>query len=452
MKRRINKVSMISMLIVLGILPATLMAQQPKVGNIRAYDQTGINKFEDSKDDTIPFDGLKLRFGAAVTQQFQNLKDENPGALDNNVGSYSAGTKGNKLIPISAGFQTAEANMFMDVQLADGVRLNVTSYLSSKHHNETWVKGGFFQFDKLTFIKSSLVDRIMKVTTIKVGEFEVNYGDEHFRRSDGGEAIYNPFMEGDIMDEYATEIGTEIYVKKNGLFGMFGITNGSLKGDVDSLVPTVQDSNVHKSPSILLKAGFDRQLSKNVRLRLTASYYGNQSCSSNTLFGGDRTGSNYQFVMEENSADQSSTTGAGTGLAFSGRFNPGFSKKINAGMFNAFLKVGGFEFLGMAEASAGRTASEKTTRNANQYALEGVYRFGNTENFFIGARYNSVSAQLANSTIEGSIGLIACGRNWCWGNKLQWQLCHHQSYCICCGMVSYKEYSCERRICKPSLQ
>ncbi len=339
MKKRMNKVSMISMIIILGILPVTLMAQQPKVGNIRAYDQTGINKFEEPKDDTIPFTGLKLRFGAAVTQQFQNLKDENPGALNNTVGSYSLGTKGNKLIPISAGFQTAEANLYLDVQLSDGIRLNVTSYLSSKHHNETWVKGGYFLFDKLPFIKSPLVDEIMKVTTIKVGEFEVNYGDEHFRRSDGGEAIYNPFMEGNIMDEFATEIGAEIYVKKNGLFGMFGITNGSLKGDVDSVAATPEDGNVHKSPSILLKAGFDRMIATNVRLRLSASYYGNQSDGAgNTLFGGDRTGSNYQFVMEQNQNDQSSATGAGTNLAFSGRFNPGFSKKINAGMFNRPLR------------------------------------------------------------------------------------------------------------------
>ena len=416
MKKRINNVSMISMLIILGILPVMLMAQQPKVNNVRAYDQTGINKFEEPKDDTVKYDGLKLKFGAAITQQFQNLKDENSGALNNNVGSFSAGTKGNKLIPISAGFQTAEANLYLDVQLYDGIRLNVTSYLSSKHHNETWVKGGYFLFDKLPF-KGKVWDDIMKVTTIKVGEFEVNYGDEHFRRSDGGEAIYNPFMEGDIMDEFATEIGTEIYVKKNGLFGMFGITSGMLKGNVDSLVATPADANVHKSPSILLKAGFDRKLADNVRLRLSASYYGNQSCGSNTLFGGDRTGSNYQFVMEENANNQSSTTGAGTGLAFSGRLNPGFSKKINAGMFNAFLKVGGFEFLGMAEASAGRTAAETSTRNANQYALEAVYRFGRTENLFIGARYNSVSAQLANSAAGTGAGAISYNGNYITVNR-----------------------------------
>ena len=46
----------------------------------------------------------------------------------------------------------------------------------------------------------------MEVTTIKVGQFDVNYGDAHFRRSDGGLTFYNPFMENHIMDEFATEI------------------------------------------------------------------------------------------------------------------------------------------------------------------------------------------------------------------------------------------------------
>ncbi|MDE3235662.1 MAG: hypothetical protein KGO81_06890 [Bacteroidota bacterium] len=388
-----------------GVLPVALMAQQPKIGHLRAYDQTGINVFEDLKSDSVPFDGLKVRFGAGFTQQFQNLKHENPGALNNNVGAYP-GVSGNKLKVITAGFQTAQANLFMDVQLADGIRLNVTSYLSSKHHNETWVKGGYIQFDKLPF-KGKIWSDIMKITTIKIGHFEVDYGDEHYRRTDGGQALYNPFMEGNVMDEFATEIGGEVYVKKNGFFGMFGLTNGMIKGNVDSLYAAKNpDGNLHKSPSVLLKAGFDKKLADNVRLRMSLSYYGNQSSGGNTLFGGDRTGSNYQFVMEENSANPSSATGAGTPLAFSGRFNPGFSKKINAVMFNTFFKVSGFELFGTLETASGRSATETSNRTASQYAIDGVYRFGKKENLFIGARYNSVKAGLANNAAGTGAGPI----------------------------------------------
>ena len=134
------------------------------------------------------------------------------------------------------------ANLNIDAQLGDGIRLNMTMYLSSRHHEETWVKGGFIQFDKLPFLKSDFVDNMMKNITIKIGDYEVDYGDQHFRRSDGGNAFYNPFVENYIMDEFATEIGGEIYFHpKNGLIVMLGITNGELN-------PTVVASNKTTAP------------------------------------------------------------------------------------------------------------------------------------------------------------------------------------------------------------
>lgn len=395
-------------------LPFMAFAQfSDNIQNMRYYDQRGINVFEDPKDSVTKFDGLKVKLGAGFTQQFQNLKHKNPDALKNDIGSFSNGTSvaGNKLKVITAGFQTAQANLFLDVQLADGIRLNVTSYMSSKHHNENWVKGGFIQFDKLPF-KGKVWEDIMKYTTIKIGHFEVDYGDEHYRRSDGGQALWNPFMEGNIMDEFATEIGGEIYVRKNGWIGMIGLTNGMIKGNVDSLYKASNpDGDLHKSPSLLFKAGYDKQVTEKVRVRLTGSYYGNQSSGSNTLFGGDRTGSNYQYVMELNSANPSSTTGAGTPLAFSGRFNPGFSKKINAVMFNGFLKASGFEVFATYETASGRTAKETANRSVNQFAIDGVYRFGKTENVFLGVRYNTVSGRLANNAAGTGAGSIVYTRD-----------------------------------------
>jgi hypothetical protein len=173
-----------------------------------------------------------------------------------------------------------------------------------------------------------------------------------------------------------------------------------IKGNKDSLYAASNpDGDYHKSPSILLKAGFDKQIMKDVRVRVSGSYYGNQSSGGNTIFGGDRSGSNYQYVMELNSANPSSTTGAGTPLAFSGRFNPGFNKKVNTVMLNGFLKVKGFELFGTLETASGRTAKETDTRKMKQFAADAVYRFGKTENFFIGAKYNTVTARLANSAV-----------------------------------------------------
>ncbi|HEX6426453.1 MAG TPA: hypothetical protein VF008_02155, partial [Niastella sp.] len=310
-----------ALLLVLA-LPITLWAQDEKItygrpANWRPYDQTGINVFETQKDNSIVTDGMRFRLGAGFTQQFQHLKHENDGA-DLNEGS-------NRLYPLAPGFMTAQANLNMDVQLADGIRLSVTTYLSSRHHNEAWVKGGYIQFDKLP-LKGKIWDDIMKVTTIKVGHMEINYGDAHFRRSDGGQTLYNPFMESYIMDGYATEIGGEVYVQKYGLFGMVGVTNGMIKGNVDSAIKTAQDDNTKRSPSIYLKGGFDKNICDDVRVRLSGSYYHNSSSAASglTLYGGDRTGSNYQNVMEK--APAGAALPSSTAIAFSGRLNPGFTK------------------------------------------------------------------------------------------------------------------------------
>jgi hypothetical protein len=403
------------MLLALGmIVPFVTMAQdQPKEDKKaneekftygapaywRPYSQNGIGVFETTKENANkPYDGKKIRFGAGFTMQYQSLKHENT-ALNNGA------TGANHLYPIKPGFMTAQANLFLDVQLADGITMNVTQYLSARHHNETWVKGGYLQMDKMPF-KSKFFDGLMKFTTIKVGHFEVNYGDAHFRRPDGGHTLQAPFMEGNIMDAFATEIGGEVIMQKDGFFGLLGVTNGMIKGHIDSTMESkdgsgnVIDANVKRNPSLYLKGGFDKQLTEKVRFRVSGSLYTNssQAGSGLTLYGGDRTGSNYQNVMEKGVVG---ALPASTAVAFSGRYNPGFSKKLTAFMLNSFFKAYGFEFFGTYEQAKGRSKSEVTERKANQVAVEGLYRFGKEENLYIGARYNTVKAgALYGTTIQ----------------------------------------------------
>jgi hypothetical protein len=413
MKKNFLKYTKLALMAAL-VLPLISMAQSDKEFYMRPsywrpYDQRGINVFETSKvPDTIAFEGPRIRFGAGFTQQFQNLKHENT-AL-NNQGS-------NKLYPLAPGFMTAQANLFTDVQLADGIRLNVTTYLSSRHHNEAWVKGGYIQFDKLPF-KGQFWNKLMDIATIKVGHMEINYGDAHFRRSDAGQTLYNPFMESYIMDAFATEIGGEIYLQKNGLFGMVGLTNGMIKGHVDSAAKgvvngVVVDDNAARSPSIYLKGGFDQKLGDRLRFRLSGSFYHNSSNAGSglTLYGGDRAGSNYQNVVEP-WKDKAGAVSASTAIAFSGRLNPGFTKKIDAVMLNGFVKAGGLELFGTYEVAKGRNKTETETRTASQLAGDVIYRFGNAENLFVGTRYNAVTAKLAGMANDVKVDRFALAGGW----------------------------------------
>lgn len=398
------------------MLPLAASAQKEFYGRPsywNPYDQRGINQFETSKvPDSLPFEGLRIRFGAGFTQQYQNLKHENKLAVNN--------TTTNRLFPLSSGFMTAQANLFTDVQLADGIRLNVTSYLSGRRHNETWVKGGYIQFDKLPF-KAPFWNKLMDIATIKIGHMEINYGDQHFRRSDGGQTIQNAFMDNYLVDAFTTEIGGEIYLQKNGLFGMVGMTGGMLKGSVDSASPgtitvngetKVIDDNTSRNPSIYLKGGYDKNIAERIRVRVSGSLYTNSSSASTglTLYNGERTGSNYQNVIER--APAGAALPAYTAMPISGRINPSFSKKVTALMLNGFLKVQGLEFFGTYEKAKGRTKTESAERKMTQVAGEAIYRFGNAENLFVGARYNTVKVGLQNIANDVKVDRTSLSAGW----------------------------------------
>lgn len=383
----------------------------------RPNDKSGINVFETSKKDTVKFTGLKVKIGGGFTLAYQTLKASNTATpVIKTVGTSTGDV--NSITPLYNGFNLPMANLIFDVQLADGIRLNLTSYLSTRHHEDTWVKGGYLQIDKMPFLHSPLVDDIMKNVTFVVGQSDVDYGDQHFRRSDGGNTIYNPFIENYVMDEFATEIGMHVYYKcqKTGLFAMGGITDGEL--NAVTIAPTKIDAatgQVNKFPPAFLgKLGYDKQLNPDFRLRVSGSFYTVNSANSNTLFGGDRSGSNYFNVMSN------PTTAAGTSLtqavdynAFSGRFNPGFSEENHSFMGNLFLKYKGLEFFGTIENARGRAITETSNRSAKQYAGDLVYRFpAETENFWIGYRYDTVNATITGNSSNVTVNRSAASAGW----------------------------------------
>ena len=81
-------------------------------------------------------------------------------------------------------------------------------------------------------------------------------------------------------------------------------------------------------------------------------------------------------------------------------------------MLNGFLKVGGIELFGTYEAAKGRTKIETTDRKASQLAGDVIYRFGNSEKLFIGARYNAVKAELAGIVDEVKVDRFALAGGW----------------------------------------
>ncbi len=343
-------------------------------------DQTGLNQFESPKTTDVVFDGLRVRIGGANTLQFQGLTQS--GASD-------------ELNDLAPNFNLATSNLDLDVQLYNGLRMHLRTYLSSRHHAEAWVKGGYMQVDRLDFIREDFLSNVMDKVTIKVGHMQINYGDTHFRRTDNASAMNNPFVGNYIMDSFTTEVAGEVYYQHNGLLAMVGVTNGKLNQRTVKTDPMTKVSFVGK-------LGFDRQLNPDLRVRLTGSIYSTAQTPSANLYTGDRAGARYYDIFEDN--------------RMSGRFAPdltprGIGGEITSIMINPFVKFGGFEFFGVIENSSGKALDADDTRSYQQYGAELLYRIGANEDFYVGGRYNHVTGEQATGN-EIEISRINIGGGW----------------------------------------
>jgi hypothetical protein len=369
----------------------TALMREISIQNYRAQDRRGVNVFEAPKD-RMPFNGFALSFGAAFSQQMQALSHSNTADPRITVVNGQEVNQ-NRLIEMGTGFNLATANLFLDAQLAPGIRVALESYMSSRGHSEFWVKGGYLQIDQSP-IDLAPLHSLMEIATLKVGHFEVNYGDSHFRRTDNGQAMFNPFVGNYIMDAFTTEIGAELYLRRNGFLGMVGLTNGEIKGAVND--------PERRGYARYAKLGFDRQLTPDLRTRLTGSVYRADRSLNQTLFSGDRAGSRYYEVL---------VNAVGTNR-YSGSIQPGFGNEVTALQVNPFVKFRGLELFGVIEQAEGRRATESATRSFNQYAGDIVYRFLPGESMYVGGRYNTVSGRLQGMSQDISVDRWQLGGGW----------------------------------------
>jgi hypothetical protein len=352
------------------------------------HDSRSLNQFETPKEEGVAYSGFQLNWGGAFTQQFQALHHSNAAAAN-----VVAGVNQNQLIRIGAGMDNAMANLFLNAQLARGIRVEMTNYLSTRHHNETWVKDGFLLIDGSPWANPTL-DGIMKYTTLRVGHFEVNYGDAHFRSSDAGNTMANPLVGNLIMNAFTTEIGAEAYVRSpGGLLAMAGITGGEIRGTVEA--------PQNRAPSYLAKVGFDHAWDSHTRARLTGSLYTTAKSQNNTLYSGSRAGSPYFDVL-------GNTTSTVSAQAWSGDVQPGFSSKLTAVVVNPFVKLSHLELFGNFEQAKGRKASETTDRKWTQTAGEGLYRFCH-DSFYVAGRYDIAKGRMAGMTSDVTVDRLQLG-------------------------------------------
>ncbi|MDZ4707192.1 MAG: hypothetical protein SH818_02225 [Saprospiraceae bacterium] len=381
----------------LVLATANLFSQTSDIQYSRPWNKDGINIFEPAKHaEQSEFSGFKLRIGGSFTQDYQNLTHSNKPSKTANL-LYGVAKKEDSTKVTLEGFNLAMANLNFDFQIEDGIRVSLENYMSSRHHSEFWVKGGYIQIDKLPMFGNP--QWFTDYVRVKIGHFTPNFGDMHFRRTDGGNSMFNPYVENYILDAFSTEIGGEVYLfpTKN-LMGMVGMTSGYINGNIEYFPQVVNGSGVvptKKSPSIYAKLAFDKNVD-DLRFRLSASVYNNPNISRNTLYAGDRTGSHYFLVMEPAITGSAATTASAQ--FSSGRFSPDVPNRVTAMMINPFVKYKGLEFIGSYETVSGSNYADVKEgkwlkRQFTQYAAEVNYRFLNQEQAYVGIRQTGMSGE-----------------------------------------------------------
>jgi hypothetical protein len=187
------------------------------------------------------------------------------------------------------------------------------------------------------------------------------------------------------MDAYTTEIGADATFRRNGWMAMVGFTGGASDGQVTS-------PGQHQ-PAYLAKAGFDKHLGENLRVRLTASMYNDAKSTDNVLYSGDRAGSHYFDVLENTASTES-------GNAWSGNIQPGFTDHVASYVLNPFIKYYGLELFGNIETATGAAAAETSNRTWRQLSGDIVYRFLAHEQMYVAARINTATGEIVGAPAD----------------------------------------------------
>ncbi len=337
---------------------------------------TNAQNFELPNVDSENFEKVHAKIGGDFALQFQAIDHKAKDPVE--------------LIKLSKTINMPTANFKIVTDLAPGIQLYMNTYLSSRHHNEAWVEGGYLTMDKLPFLPAS--DGIMEYLTVRAGVMMPNYGDGHFFRSTNAAVKNNPFVGNWIMDAYTTNPGLDITFRNNGIIAVVGANNGRLdyaKGNdfVDDLV-------------FNWKAGYDSQINDDLRLRATVSgYHVPRGHSGSTIWDGDRTGARYYYVMQVHDAVNPANDATDANFR-SGRWGAGGGQsEMNSFMGNVFVQFHRLEVFGLFETMKGVRAG--VNQNFTQIAGQALYRI---LDFYLGTRYNIVDNNNGSTVTRLNVG------------------------------------------------
>jgi hypothetical protein len=162
-------------------------------------------------------DDLSLYMGLQTVGRFQAIQQEN----------VSIG--GVQQPGIDPGFQDPFASLSFLATIPNKLDVYFDLYIASRPHpNTMYAHEGYLLFKQLPApFDSGALGRVFDYVNVKVGAFDLDFGDDNYRRSNNARVQRNPLIGNPLVDPNVEEIGGEIYSIKGPVYMLFGLGSGT---------------------------------------------------------------------------------------------------------------------------------------------------------------------------------------------------------------------------------
>lgn len=335
----------------------------------------------------------KLYLGVHTVGTVQALDHENAVPADDEEGT--------ELGSLESGFQTAWGNIDVRGTFGDEeeIELFFDLYIASRPHaSQTYGHEGYLLIRGVPENVKGLqgLNTVFDHIDLKVGHFEINFGDNPLRRSDNADVQNNPLIGNFLVDSENVEVGAEIYGEPGVFNWLVGVSSGTNTEDFQE----GRGNALHGKVWLELPAD----------LRLAGSYYTVDHSdngpgrpipgSKSNLFASNRSGGRYGGVFGGGGAP--------------GQVLPTNGQDVSAWQADVTWNRGGRPL--ELYANYGNTSDDDTNGSLPEspaeewsyYTAEAIYRF--TENGYGAVRYTAAEAdELMGLPSDGSVDRIQAG-------------------------------------------
>jgi hypothetical protein len=130
---------------------------------------------------------------------------------------------------IDPGFQTPFADLNFLATIPGKLDVYFDEYIASRPHPDaTYGHEGYLVVKGLPgTLDSQTLDQVFDYINVKLGAFDLDYGDQIYSRSNNAIVARNPLIGNSIVDPNTEEIGGEVYSVKGPIYWLAGMSSGT---------------------------------------------------------------------------------------------------------------------------------------------------------------------------------------------------------------------------------